>query len=76
MITLCVAAVLIVIFAKQFKFLLKIILNAAVGVLCINIINFLVVPGLAVGVNPLTLSVTGLLGVPGLISLYAARLIL
>jgi inhibitor of the pro-sigma K processing machinery len=59
---------------RHFKWLLRVIKNAAMGVVGILAGNYLMAfLGLAVGINVLTVLVVGLLGLPGLILLYVIR---
>ena len=66
-------------YTGQFKWLFGVLRNMAVGMIAILLVNM----GLSalgvymlVGVNMLTVAIVGLLGIPGFILLYGARLIL
>jgi inhibitor of the pro-sigma K processing machinery len=59
---------------RQFKWLLKVIKNGALGVVGLLAGNYLMAfVGLAVGINVLTVLVVGLLGLPGLVLLYVVK---
>jgi inhibitor of the pro-sigma K processing machinery len=59
---------------RQFKWLFRVIKNAAMGVVGILAGNFVMASlGLAVGINVLTVLVVGLLGLPGLLLLYVVK---
>jgi inhibitor of the pro-sigma K processing machinery len=59
---------------RQFKWLLRIIKNGALGVAGLLAGNYIMAfAGLAVGINVLTVLVVGLLGLPGLVLLYVIR---
>jgi len=64
-------------YTRQFKWLLSVTRNVALGVIGILIFNFLFSGmGLAVGINAITALVVGLLGAPGFLLLYAAQMLL
>jgi inhibitor of the pro-sigma K processing machinery len=64
-------------YTGQFKWLLGVARNAALGVVGILLLNFFfVLFGLAVGVNPITALTVGVLGAPGFVLLYASQLLL
>ena len=71
-ITVCVLALVYSVFKKQLK---CIAFNIVIGTMIIYIVNTLV-PGLQVGINPVTVCGIGLLGGPGVIMIYTAVLIL
>ncbi len=65
------------VFIKPIKFLLKILLNSAIGLSVLALFNFMA-PSLnmaVIGINTYTASVCGLLGVPGYLMLIAIRAI-
>ncbi|MBQ3378981.1 MAG: pro-sigmaK processing inhibitor BofA family protein [Clostridia bacterium] len=56
------------VFLKPIKFILKILLNSAAGLLILFIINFFGAnAGMTIGINWLTGLICGVLGVPGVI---------
>jgi inhibitor of the pro-sigma K processing machinery len=64
-------------YTRQFKWLFGVIRNGVFGILGILVFNALLAPtGIAVGVNLLTAFIVGILGLPGLMLLFAARIIL
>ena len=68
--------VLIVIFSKPIGALFKVIVNSALGVVCIVAFNFISqLFGFFIGVNALTAFTVGILGIPGFIMLLMLRLI-
>ena len=63
-------------YTGQFKWMLGVVRNMALGVLAILGANALLVGvGLSVGVNAITALVVGLLGIPGFLFLYAAQML-
>jgi len=63
-------------YTRQFKWLLGVVRNLALGVVGILIFNFLFSSmELAVGVNPITALTVGLLGAPGFLLLYATQML-
>ena len=68
---------LYLLFARQHKWLLGLLRNALLGCAGILGLNMLLTTtGVAVGVNALTAFIVGVLGLPGFILLYAARLMI
>lgn len=68
--------IIIRIFIKPFKSLGLMLLSSALGCVGLYAFNFIAKGfGMAIGVNAVTSSVCGLLGVPGLVSLTALKLI-
>ena len=64
-------------YTGQFKWLLGVVRNMALGIVGILGLNVLLSGiGLAVGVNAITALIVGLLGLPGFLFLYAARFLL
>jgi inhibitor of the pro-sigma K processing machinery len=64
-------------YTRQFKWLGGVIRNAALGAVGMLALNAALVPlGIVVGVNALTAFVVGILGLPGFIMLYTARIML
>ncbi len=71
MIGVCLFFAVIIFFSDKFRIMGKFIFNGVIGSVGIYIINTLFASfGLYVGINLITFIVTGLLGIPGLISLY------
>ena len=69
--------VVLVVFAKPIGILLKIFVNACIGVIGLMAANFLLAPlNFSVGINLLTAGFIGALGFPGFISLYIIKIIL
>jgi len=68
--------VLMRIFAKPIKIILKIALNTVLGGVLLLVLNsFGGIYGINIGINPLTSFICGVLGIPGLALLYVLRLI-
>ena len=64
-------------YTGQFKWLVGVVRNMALGIIGILGINTLLSSmGVAVGVNAITILSIGLLGIPGLLLLYATQLLL
>ncbi|MCL2216698.1 MAG: pro-sigmaK processing inhibitor BofA family protein [Defluviitaleaceae bacterium] len=64
-------------YTRQFKWLLGVVRNVALGIVGILLFNFLFSGmELAVGINAITAMVVGLLGAPGFLLLYAAQMLL
>jgi len=64
-------------YTRQFKWLVTVIRNTALGVVGILIFNFLFSGmGLAVGINAITALIVGLLGAPGFLLLYATQILI
>ena len=71
MIGICVLFALFIFFSEKLRFIGKFIFNGVVGSVGIYIINYIFSSfGVFVGINPITFAFVGLLGVPGIISLY------
>lgn len=72
MIIICLLFMSFIILAKPLKIIGRCILNSAIGVSAIFVLNFLLSPlEIAVGINLYTALTTGILGLPGFIGLYA-----
>ena len=70
------ACILVAVFSKQLNAILKIVVNSALGGICIIAFNFISqIFGFFIGVNALTAVTVGILGVPGFIMLLTLRLI-
>lgn len=68
--------VLVVIFSKPIGALFKLIVNSALGGICIVAFNFISqLFGFFIGVNALTAFTVGILGLPGFVMLLMLRLI-
>jgi len=64
-------------YTRQIKWLLGVIRNMTVGTVAMLVFNFLFINmGVAVGVNAVTVLIVGLLGAPGLLLLYAGRVLI
>jgi inhibitor of the pro-sigma K processing machinery len=69
--------IIYLLYTRQFKWLVGVIRNAALGVAGMLALNTALAPfGVAVGVNALTAFIVGILGLPGLMMLYTARVML
>ena len=74
MAALAVGFFVYLLYTGQFKWLLGVARNMALGVAGILGLNALLAgAGLVVGINVVTALVVGLLGIPGVLFLYAAR---
>ena len=63
-------------YTRQFKWLLSVVRNIALGIVGILLFNYLFSDmGLAVGINAVTALIVGLLGAPGFLLLYAAQML-
>lgn len=71
-----VGCVLIAVFSKPIGAFFKIVVNSALGGVCIVIFNFVSqLFGFFIGVNALTAFTVGILGIPGFVMLLTLRLI-
>ena len=71
MIGICLFFAVIIFFSDKFKTMGKFVFNGVIGSAGIYIVNTLFKSfGLNVGINLITFTVAGLLGIPGIISLY------
>lgn len=75
---MCGVLLIIVLRGKRTDILVGFFLRALCGLVCIYIVNSVMLrfqyPG-TIGVNPYTLLASGLLGLPGLIALYAIKMV-
>ena len=72
---LLVVIVISGVFLKPITFIIKLLLNSVLGLLCIAVINFLASPaGINIGLNPITAIAVGVLGVPGVILILLAQI--
>jgi len=77
LIGICLTLMLAPVFFGSVRGLLRAVARGGAGLLAAYALNLAAAPlGLAVGLNALTAVVTGLLGLPGLITLYTARFLL
>ena len=77
MLVLCGIITVVIIFAEPLKYLLKLVINSALGAGAIFVINMaLGGVGLDVGINMVTVLTAGVLGIPGIAALYIVRLML
>ncbi len=68
---------LVIMFGKPIKAVIMLVFRSIIGAAAIFAADFLLSPiGLSVGINLFTAFVTGILGIPGFIMLYALTLIL
>lgn len=64
-------------YTKQYKWLLGVARNSALGIAGLLMFNFFFSGfGLTVGINAVTVLVVGILGAPGFLLLYTAQLLL
>ena len=81
MLWICGASVLILFFARYLKFIFRFFIRAGFSLALIYLANILFcnildMRKICVGINFITAFITGLLGLPGVISLYVAKSIL
>lgn len=79
MIVCCLIFAVAIIFRRQLKAVFLIIIQAAMGMAGIGIVNLVLgIIGIAspVGINLLNMFVTGILGIPGIVMLYVVGYIL
>ncbi len=73
----CLIVIFLFMFFKPIKFLFKILINSALGILGLIGFNYMLAPmGISVGINFLTIGICGILGIPGFVCLYLLKLIL
>ena len=70
MLIICFVILIIVLFSKPIKFILKLTLNATMGYIVFTIMNYL---GFSVGGNIITCAVSAVLGFPGIIGILAVN---
>ena len=71
LIAACAAVVAVMIFAKPIKTIARVFIQAVIGSALMYITNFVLSPfAIFVGVNALTAFIVGVLGLPGLFTLY------
>lgn len=69
----CVLVLFIVAFGKKIEWMINFVLRAVMGTIGIHFINYFLFSqeiSTGVGINPVTVLTSGLLGFPGLIVLY------
>jgi len=72
MIGACVAVMLVMVFVRSKRGVVRALVRGAAGVLAMLALNAAMLPmGFAVGLNVFTVAVVGVLGMPGLLLLYA-----
>lgn len=78
MIMVCLGLIVLIVMAKPVKFMAKVLVNAVLGGAAIMVTNMALAPvlGSTIGVNLLTMGITGLLGMPGFLSILAIHMIL
>ena len=77
MIAICLVAVAVMMFSKPIKTIARIFIQAIIGSALMYITNFALSPfSIFVGVNALTAFIVGVLGLPGLFSLYILQMFL
>ncbi len=75
--TLFVLYIICRIFIKPIKWLLRLILNCAVGCAAMLLINHIAAPiGINFAINPLTAMISGILGAPGMVMTLVLQSIL
>lgn len=75
---MCVVLLFIVMRRKRMDLLFGFVLRVLCGTVCIYIVNHLMLHfqyGGTLGLNPFTLIASGILGLPGLIALYAIKIV-
>lgn len=68
MLVICFIILMIVLFSKPIKFILKFLLNASIGYILFTVMNYI---GFSIGGNIITCTVSGILGIPGIIGILA-----
>jgi len=75
MITICMVTLVFILFSGPLKTVFKFILNVCIGMFAIYALN-LAFPSIGIGINLFTAAVSGLLGIPGLVVLVVAGIVL
>lgn len=73
----CILVLLIGAFRKKKEWIINFILRAVMGVIVVFFLNGFLVSkgfGIAVGINPITVLTSGILGLPGVAVLYGINL--
>jgi len=74
MLAVCACFLAYLVYTGQFKWMMRVVRNMALGIIGILGLNVLLSGvGIAVGINAITALIVGLLGLPGLMFLYATR---
>jgi|GEM_PF-616965 len=77
MIGLCMAVMLVMLFSRPLRTALKAVARGLAGMGAVLVLNIVAAPlGAAVGLNVLTGLVAVLLGIPGVVMLYAMQIFL
>ncbi len=72
-----ILSALSIMFGRELRALIMFLIRSVIGALGIFAVDFLLSPlGFAVGINLFTAAVTGILGIPGFVMLYAIAWIL
>ena len=72
-----ILSALSIMFGRELRALIMFFIRSVIGALGIFAVDFLLSPlGIAVGINLFTAAVTGILGIPGFVMLYAIAWIL
>lgn len=73
----CLVFMGFIMFSKQIKVVVRVLLQGGIGIAAVYILNFLLSPfSLAVGVNIINGIFMGVLGIPALVSLYILQVML
>ena len=76
MIGVCVVLIIYLLFTNPIKTLARIALGSAAGTVGMVAVNSFLAPlGVFVGINPLTVLIVGVLGLPGFATLYITSLL-
>ncbi|MCL2853425.1 MAG: pro-sigmaK processing inhibitor BofA family protein [Defluviitaleaceae bacterium] len=76
MIGVCVVLIIYLLFSNPLKMLVRVALGGAAGVVGMLAMNTFLAPlGVFVGINPVTVLLVGILGLPGFAMLYIASFI-
>ena len=76
MIGACVILIIYLLFTNPIKTLVRIVIGCAVGAVGMLAANSFLAPlGVFVGINPVTVLIVGVLGLPGFVMLYIASLL-
>ena len=77
MLIVCGVVTVIAVLAEPIKWLIRLILSSAIGTAFIYVLNMILGGmGITVGINPITVLVSGFLGLQGIAALYIVRIIL
>ena len=71
MIAICAVFIGLMVFSRPIKYILRFLVQATCGMLMVFVLNILLSPlNLSLGLNYLNFFLAGLLGAPGVVSLY------